>query len=305
VKISVVIPVFNSELTVADLVKSLQSQPVTEIVLVNDGSTDNSKLICFNLSKAYKNVIYVELFKNFGQLSAISAGLKIATGNYVVVMDDDFQHDPTQIQNLIEKIQEGFDFVFGISENLVHTRRRTIGSRINRAIMEWAYNQPKGIRVTSFYVVTQALAKFIADYEGPYPYISGRIFSLSHNGANTQVNMKSRPIGKSNYTLLRLLKLTLNGIFNFSLKPLRTGIFVGLALSGTAFLAGVSVFSSHLFGNKHIPSGWTSLILCILFLSGIQIIFLGLIGEYIGRIFLVQGKFPQYGIRFIHGGDEQ
>ena len=298
--VSVVIPVYNSVQTLPILVDDLSSlREVTEIILVNDGSSDEvAKFITSNLQGNPK-IVFIDLFRNFGQLAAISAGMHYANGDYVVIMDDDLQHPVNQIPKLLKSILEGYDFVFALPIEAIHPRNRKLGSRLNRKLMQWANGQSKSLEVSSFYVVTQEVAKYVAKYQGPFPYISGRIFSLTHFGINIKVEMNSRNYGKSNYTLQKLAKQTFNGLFNYSLRPLRLAIFAGIFISSLAFISITYLVLRYLIYKSLIIPGWTSIIISYLFFSGLQLIFFGLIGEYVGRIFIAQGQYPQYEIRSI------
>lgn len=298
-KLSIVIPVYNSEGTIAkvvnNLIRILEGYKY-EIVLVNDGSKDRSEKICKDLTKKFKFIKFINLSKNFGQHSAIMAGLRFSSGDYIISMDDDCQTPPKAIILLINKLKQGYDVVYVKYYNKKYSIFRKIGSRINDLMMNMLLNKPKGISTSSNFILKRYIAEEILNYIGPYPYISGLIFRVTDNIANIELEHAKREKGKSNYNLFKLFKLWINGFTNFSVKPLRASFLIGCLLSAISFIL-VIVFIIRKFTDPNIFLGWTSILVAILFFSGIQLITMGLLGEYIGRIFLSQNKLPQYVIK--------
>ena len=297
-KVSVVIPVFNSSKSLKILVnRIIQVKSVGEVILINDGSSNLVSDVCFELVNKFKKVNYIEFYKNFGQLAAINAGFANAKFPCTVVMDDDLQHSPEDIDKLTQALDKGYDFVFGVSKvRKTKSKIRWILSSFNSKIMQWSFDLPKEIKVTSFYALKTDLAKLIANYEGPFPYISGRLLSITKNGTNVEVNFNPRFNGKSNYNLMKLIELGLRGLFNYTIKPLRIVFIVGVIISMLNFSYSIYLIGVY-FSNGNAPSGWTSIVVVVLFTSGVQMIFMGIIGEYIGRSFLTLNKIPQYAIK--------
>ena len=298
--ISIVIPVFNSEKTIEEVLKKIRGNLISplkyEVILVNDGSADNSYFVCKKLAHKYKNVKFINLSKNFGQPNAILAGLKYAAGEFIVFMDDDLQTPPEQITRLLDKICEGYDVVFANYIKKKHDFLRRLYSRINNFMAERLLGKPKGISTTSYCIIRRYIAKELLKYHGPYPFISGLLFRTTSNISKIDVPHNKRNFGKSNYNFFKLFKLWLNGFTNFSIKPLRISFLLGFLISFSAFVLVIVLFVRR-FLNPGIFIGWTSTIITILFFSGIQLITLGLAGEYIGRIFLTQNRHPQYVIK--------
>lgn len=300
--VSIIIPVYNSENTIElvcrDIFNSLKNEFEFEIILVNDRSTDNSYGKCNKLSENHKNIIFINLSKNFGQHNAIFAGLKFSKGDYIVFMDDDLQTPPIEIKNLVMKINEGFDVVYANYRNKKHSKIQNIGSKINDIMSNVLLKKPKNLRITSFFIIRRFIANEILKYEGPYPYLGGLVLRSTDNIGITYVEHKKRISGETGYSFLKLLKLWLNGYTNFSVKPLRVSFFLGAFISIVSFILAV-LFIIRKIINPEIFMGWTSIIVVLLFFSGIQLVITGFIGEYIGRIFLSLNKQPQYIIKEI------
>jgi glycosyltransferase involved in cell wall biosynthesis len=298
--LSIIIPVYNSEkiisLVVEELRKTLSDKLAYEIILINDGSKDDSYNVCRRLSKKYGFVRFIDLSKNFGQHSAILAGLRFVKGEYIVFMDDDLQTPPREIWKLINKIKEGYDVVYAKYESKQHSRFKTFGSKINDIMANILFKKPKNINITSYFIIRKYLADEITNYTGPYPYLGGLIFRSTDNIGTVDMAHDRREYGKSNYSFISLFKLWFNGFTNFSVKPLRVSFLLGTICSLAGFISSIVIVIRKII-NPQIVLGWTSMIVAVLLFSGIQLILIGLVGEYVGRIFLSQNKQPQYVIK--------
>lgn len=302
-RISIVIPVYNSEKTIKPLVEKLISilPAPLEIVLVNDGSWDDSDRICCGIQKENPLcVTYVELSKNYGEHAAVMAGLNQSTGDYVVIMDDDFQNPPEEVLKLVGAAQEGHhDVVYSFYESKKHNCFRNLGSRFNSSMATVLLKKPKGLYLSSFKCVSRFLVDEIIKYDGPYPYVDGLIFRITDNYSVVQVEHDERHSGDSGYTMVKLVRLWMNMFVNFSLLPLRVTTMLGCCTSGFALLYMVWVTVCKIF-TPDLPAGWPTTVILIAFFSGAQLVMLGLLGEYVGRIFLSQNKTPQYCIRNVY-----
>jgi glycosyltransferase involved in cell wall biosynthesis len=302
VDISVVVPVYNSEKTIGQLVtelqKELEGKYSYNIVLVNDGSNDSSPQICRGFAERDHHVRFISFYKNFGQLSAILAGLREADGEIIVVMDDDLQNPPAEIHKLIDAVRQGYDFVFGASTSRPQQSYwRNVVSYLNAKMNEVVFQKPKGLRVSSYYAIRQGVAREVTKYDGPFPYISGFIFRTTTNGCNIPLQHNARQHGRSGYGLFKLLRLSLNGLTNFSILPLRLSVWVGFASSTVGILFSLYLVARRLMLPQEITPGWTSVVGIVLIFSGLQLLAIGVLGEYLGRIFLFTNKTPQYAIR--------
>ena len=298
--LSIIIPVYNSEktisLVVSKIIDNISDKYNYETILVNDNSSDNSYLECINLSKKYDFIKFINLSKNFGQHNAILAGLNYAKGGYIIILDDDLQTDPKNIIDLINKIEEGFDVVYANYKSKYHERFHNLGSKFNDLIMNILFHKPKNIQITSYFIIKRFLVDEIKKYSGPYPYLGGLILQTTDNIGKIDIEHYERHYGKSNYSFLKLFRLWVNGFTNFSVKPLRIAFLLGFIFSIIGFLIALFLIIRKII-TPDIVLGWTSILVSILIFSGIQMISLGLIGEYVGRIFLSLNRQPQFVIK--------
>lgn len=302
-ELSIIVPVYFSETSITPLVDKLQIEIAKhinkfEIVLVNDGSKDKSAEHCSALAKKYPhNVVYAELAKNFSEHNAVMAGLNICTGDYAVIIDDDFQNPPEEIDKLYAKIKaSGADVVYSKYVEKKHSLFRNLGSKFNDLVATYMLNKPKDLYLCSFKIISRGTINEIIKYKGPYPYIDGLILRATDNIETQIVEHQSRKEGRSNYTIKKLLRLWLNMFINFSLKPLRLSFFLGLSSAIVGFVLSI-LFAIEKLENPLMPMGWPSLIISIMLFSGVQLLILGLIGEFLGRLFLMNTGTPQYVIR--------
>ena len=301
-KISIVIPVYNAQASIARLVDMLVSeiegQYKLEIILVNDYSADNSHSECLKLYERYKGIVkYLSLAKNFGEHNAVMAGLNKVTGDFTVVMDDDFQNPVEEVIKLIDfSVKSNNDVVYTYYKEKKHNFWRNLGSRLNNYMAVKLLKKPKGLYLSSFKCCNKFIINEIIKYDLPYPYIDGLILRSTANIGTLEVVHESRQEGKSGYTFIKLLRLWSNMFTSFSILPLRISIYTGLFFAVTGLLFGLYSIIEHFF-DPTLPAGFSLTITAIFTFAGIQLRSLGMIGEYIGRIFISQNKQPQYTIK--------
>lgn len=271
-----------------------------DIILINDGSRDRSYDVLKGLSIKYDNVCVLNLSKNFGQHNAIMAGLKYAKGDYVITMDDDLQHPVEEIMKLVGEIEKGYDVVYGEYRVKNHSFLKNLGSELNNIMGNVIIKKPKEIRFTSLRIIRSFVVQAIITYNAPYPYLDGLILRVTRNIGVVFVNHRQRKEGKSNYTLKKLVRLWLNGFLNFSILPLRLFSYIGFIVASLGFLSAIFILIDAIFFLNPVQ-GWTSLIVATLIFSGVQLMSIGVMGEYVGRIFLTQNKTPQYVVKEIFG----
>lgn len=301
--LSIVIPVYNGAQTIQTLVAALQALTVPgghEIVLVNDGSPDNSLEICRSLvAGASIPITLVDLARNFGEHNAVMAGLREAQGAHIITMDDDLQNPPGEVLRLLEYAQtSGADVVYANPLEKHHAGWRNLGSRFTNRIADFVLDKPKGFYLSSFRCISAFAAQQAIAYEGPFPYVDGLLLQVTQRIDSLAVEHLPRPHGHSNYTLRRLVRLWLNMFVNFSVMPLRVSTFTGIALSVFGMVGAAWAAVSALFLEKT-PPGWASLTVAVMLLSGVQLLILGLVGEYLGRLYLTVNRRPQTVVRAV------
>lgn len=302
--ISLVIPVYNGAQTIGSLVSRLLRvlhREDLQIVLVNDGSPDNSHEVCRDLAVTYpKHVVYIQLARNFGEHNAVMAGLNYADGDYVVIMDDDFQNPPEEVPRIVQYAEEhGSDIVYTYYACKRHHVLRNLGSAFTNWIATFLLNKPKDLYLSSFKCLSRLAVREIIKYQGPFPYIDGLALRCTMKIDRLEVAHDKRQIGQSGYTFRKLVRLWLNMFINFSIMPLRVSTFLGFLLSAIgAFMAIYVVFEKLLTPGT--PIGWTSLFVAFMVFSGVQLLVLGLVGEYLGRLFLMMNQTPQFVVREVY-----
>jgi len=302
VNVSVVIPVYNSEdsieRVVDTLIDNLSDRYNLEIVLVNDGSKDNSEKVCVSLHSRYSGVVrFYSLAKNVGEHNAVMAGLNMCSGDYVVIMDDDFQNPISEVIKLFDyAINSDYDVVYTYYEKKQHSFFRNLGSKFNDRVANIMLSKPKDLYLSSFKLVNRFLVDEIINYRLPYPYIDGLILRSTDNIGKIEVEHQKREIGQSGYTLKKLVSLWLNMFTNFSIIPLRFSTVLGFFTAVIGVVVGAYAVIEKI-SNPDIPVGYTSLFVVICLFSGIVLLALGMVGEYLGRIFISLNKKPQYLIR--------
>jgi len=300
--ISIVIPVYNSENSIGglceQLIKSLSILYNLEIVLVNDRSKDNSDAVCVALFEKYPDrICFYSLAKNVGEHNAVMAGLNHATGDYVVIMDDDFQNPASEVPLLVEEaIRKGCDVVYSQYEEKKHSLFRNLGSSFNDAVANVMLKKPKHLYLSSFKVMSRFVVDQVIRYDLPFSYIDGLILRVTDNIGVVNVHHEERADGKSGYTLKKLVSLWLNMFTSFSILPLRVAIILGFIFSFLGLVLGIQTLIERIM-NPNLPLGWSQLIVAVSIFAGVQLVAIGMTGEYVGRIFLSQSKKPQFTIR--------
>lgn len=307
-KLSFVIPCYCSEKTIEYVVAGIEQmldeneKYSYEIILVNDGSPDNTFEVIKKLAKGDKNIIAINLSRNFGQHSALMAGYAHVTGEYIVGMDDDGEHNPQYLFELIDKLEEGYDYVCADFENRKRSLIKTVGSKINNWMATNLLNKPENAIFSSYYIVRRFVVDEIVKCKNPFPYVGGMIVSITKKLASVPIKFHERKAGKSGYNIKKSLALWFNGFTSFSVKPLRIASFVGIIMSFIGFIYGFYVVVNKIM-NPDVLLGYASTMAVLLFIGGILMLTMGMIGEYIGRIYITMNKIPQYVISEIVSED--
>lgn len=303
-KISFVIPCYRSQNTIKSVIEEVKSTMTDlieydyEIILINDCSPDDTFKVIRTMAEQDSRITGVNLAKNFGQHAALMAGFHHSNGDIIVCLDDDGQTPANEVGKLLDKIKDGFDVVYASYEHKQHSFFRNLGSKVNSKMTEIMLGKPKQLMITSYFAVRRFVVEEMMRYENCYPYVIGLVLRTTKNICNVPVNHRQRQEGSSGYTIGKLVNLWMNGFTSFSVKPLRIATYLGVFSSICGFIFLIYIVISHFLRNTA-PVGWSSTMAIMLLLGGIILVVLGIIGEYVGRIFMCSNVAPQYVVREI------
>lgn len=308
---SIVIPCYKSAATIGKMVEKTaeemnkMNRTEFEIVLVNDCSPDEGATIStlIELAKKYRFVKVIDLAKNSGQHNAMIAGLREATGDVFISMDDDMQTNPSELHKMFEAFDQGYDVVYGTYPKKKESFFRLFGSWIDKVCAVHLLGRPKDLNSTSFWIARKYVRDSIISYQGPYSYLLGQIIRSTSNIAQVEVEHFERESGKSGYNIKRLLGLFSN-LLGFTVKPLRMATISGAVIAMISFIAAI-VQVIRRFVNPNLIDGWASIMIVIFFSMGVQLLFLGLIGEYVGRTYIHINSEPQYVVKAKYNFDSE
>lgn len=301
--LSIVVPVYNGEDTIEELVTAISTLDVPgglEIVLVHDCGRDRSWEIMQSLAaKSHVPMIIINHSRNYGEHNTVMDGLRHARGECVITMDDDLQNPPSEILKLYEYLRNStLDVVYAVYTKKQHAGWRNLGSKFANMVADWISDKPRGLYLSTFRCMNRFLVDEIIRYQGPFVYIDGLIFQITLKADSVVVKHLPNRTGRTNYTLSRLVSLWLTIFLNFSVKPLRLSTGLGFIMFSFGIIMAAYTIIERLVSSSEI-SGYASLATIILIFSGTQFLVFGLIGEYIGRIFLTLNGKPQTSIREI------
>ena len=302
-KISFVIPCYRSENTLEAVVNEIEktmsgiSSYGHEIILINDGSPDNTWGTIKEISKKYEHTVTgINLAKNFGQHAALMAGLNAAKGDIVICLDDDGQTPADEADKLIAAIENGADVAYARYGRKQHNLFRNFGTAMNEWMASVMLGKPKDLYVSSYFAARRFVVDEMVKYESSYPYVIGLVLRTTRNIVNVDVTHRKREVGVSGYTLGKLFALWINGFTAFSIKPLRIATFSGVTFAFLGFIYGIYTIIKK-FVRPDVPVGFSALMSAVIFIGGMLMLMLGMIGEYLGRLYISQNKNPQYVIR--------
>ena len=308
--VSIVIPCYRSAEMIGGVVadinremEKLQEKYRWEIILVNDCSPDNTFDVIRELCREYTNICGINLARNFGQHAALMAGFHQVKGDILVCMDDDGQTPAFAIKDLLQGLEEGSDVVYAKYEHKHHNAFRNFGSRVNDLMLKFMLGKPADLYVSSFFAARRFIVDEMLRYQNAYPYVIGLVLRATRNIKNLTVEHQDRKAGESGYTLSKLLGLWFNGFTAFSEKPLRVATMIGTGCAFLGFLYGLYTIIKKLV-NPMVPIGFSSLMSALMFIGGMLMLMVGLVGEYIGRMYICMNNAPQYVVREIVGEEE-
>lgn len=301
--LAIVIPVFNGVATITRLVDAvIRENPgyPLNVVLVNDGSSDGTARTCRDLARRFPGIVtFVDLARNAGEHNAVMAGLAHARGEYLVVMDDDFQNPPGEAYRLAEEaIRESRDIVFATYPVKRHHWGRNLSSALANAAARRLMGLPEGLYLSSFKCMSRFTVDHVISYRGPFAYVDGLALRATRNIGVIPAAHQPSERGKSSYSVGKLFRLWSAMTVNFSILPLRLASLFGLLFSGLGMAGAVAVVAERI-NHPELPVGWPSLIVTVLILGGIVLLILGVMGEYLGQLLLTINGTPQYVVRSV------
>lgn len=303
-RIAFVIPCYRSAETITGVVDEIEEIMRTRqgyehcLVLVNDGSTDRTLDVLRTLARR-PGVIVLDLAKNFGQHSAVLAGVQEArrqNADIMVCLDDDGQTPADEVFSLIDALDEGYDVVYARYEVKRHSMFRNFGSWCNEMLSRLLLKKPRDLYISSYFAMRRFVADELVRYDNSFPYLAGLILRTTRNIGNVTVNHRRRAAGTSGYTFGKLIALWLNGFTAFSVLPLRVSMLLGVISALFGFGLGLYAVINK-FISPNVPMGWTTTVAAVSLIGGMILLVLGMIGEYVGRIYISISNSPQYVIR--------
>jgi len=301
-KISYCIPCYRSANTIETVINEIIAETAKlgdydyEIVLADDNSPDNVFEVICKCAERDKNIKAVQFARNFGQQAGLIATARYATGDIVVFLDDDGQCPMNRITELIAPLENGYDISMAKYGGKTQSWFKNLGSKINDATEVVMTNKPKGLYASNFLAVKKFVVDEMCNYSGPYPYFTGLLLRISNKAVNVDMEDRNRLEGGTTYTFRKLVSTWINGFTNFSIKPLRFATVIGSLLSFGGLVEVIVLIFQKLIRDD-ITDGWTSIMCAILIIGGLVLVVLGIIGEYIGRIYMTINETPQYSIR--------
>lgn len=306
--VSFVIPCYRSEVTLPNVIREIEETMKKledysyEVVLVNDCSPDNTFETIRGLCGKYDNITGINLAKNFGQHSALMAGFHYTKGEIVICLDDDGQTPADEADKLLAGIEQGADVVYAKYNHKHHSGFRNWGSRVNELMTRVMLGKPKELYISSYFAARRFVIEEIMRYQYAYPYIIGLVLRATKNIVNVEVEHRDRQAGSSGYTIGKLLNLWFNGFTAFSVKPLRVATVTGCVCALAGFLYGIYTILKKIFINPPgLVTGFSALMSVLVFMGGMLMLMLGLVGEYMGRMYISMNNSPQYVIREVTG----
>jgi undecaprenyl-phosphate 4-deoxy-4-formamido-L-arabinose transferase len=307
--ISFVIPCYNSELTIEGVTSEIQEAMLLrptynyEIICINDCSPDNVLSQLKMLVKEFNNITVIDLAKNSGKHAAVMAGYSVVAGDYIVNLDDDGQCPMDRLWDLIDELNKGYDFVTANYVKKKQSAFKNFGSWVNNIMSAFLLGKPKWLRFENFSAMRRFLLDTMLQYKNPYPYLEGLVLSATRNIGMVLMEERERTVGTGNFTFKKSFSLWLNGFTAFSVKPLRLASFLGLIISLIGFLSAIILVIRKIFIVPEMQMGYPSTIVIVLFIGGIIMAMLGLLGEYVGRIYISINNSPQYVIRKVYNSN--
>lgn len=299
--VSIIIPAYNEADNIPNIVEKIQSvfQNMDyryEIILVDDGSKDDTLETIKSQALADENIFFLEFSKNFGHQLAVKAGMDYAYGNCVISMDCDQQHPPELIPAMLEKWEAGYDVVYTVrgDDDKLSRSKRSSSSTFYK-VLNWLSDIELEPGTADFRLLDQKVVKVFREYQENEPFLRGLVKWSGFKQYALHYEPAQRYSGQSKYTLKKMIRLALQGVTSFSIKPLYTAVYLGFAFSMASVL--YIPYVMYALFSGHEVSGWASLIMTVVFFGGLQLMILGIIGIYVGKMFMQTKNRPNYIVR--------
>lgn len=300
--VSFVIPCYKSANTICSVVDEIKDTMKNmdkysyEIILVNDFPMDGTWDVIKQIVSENENVSGINFARNFGQHGALMAGLRETKGEYVICLDDDGQTPACEVGKLLDALDAGYDAVYARYAHKKHSLFRNFGTFMNEKMAEHLLGKPRDLFVSSYFGVKRFIVDDMVNYHNAYPYVIGLVLRATTNITNVDINHRNREIGESGYTFSKLLNLWINGFTAFSVKPLRIATGMGAICAALGFIYGIYTVIKK-FVIPDVPAGYSALMSAVVFIGGMMMLMLGMVGEYIGRMYISMNDSPQYVIK--------
>ena len=302
--VSFIIPCYRSENTLPAVIDEIKdsmaklSEYDFEVVMINDCSPDDTFSVIKKICSENENMRGIDFARNFGQHSALMAGFREAKGDIIICLDDDGQTPANEAHKLLKAIEDGADVAYARYAHKKHSLFRNFGSRLNDVMTRIMLGKPKDLYVSSYFAARRFVIEDMCNYTYAFPYVIGLVLRTTRNIVNVDVEHRNREIGESGYTFTKLLSLWFNGFTAFSIKPLRIATFSGVMLAAFGFIYGIYTIIKKIFIRPDdLLVGFSALMSAMVFIGGMILIMMGLIGEYMGRMYVSMNNSPQYVIR--------
>lgn len=309
-KISFVIPCYGSEKTIEEVINEIITNIKKlkrydyEIVCVNDCSPDNVWDVLLKLANKNRNIKLIKFAKNMNRPSAVMAGLKNSSGDIKVILDDDGQCPMDNLEDLLKPLEEGYDVSIAKYPERKQSKFKSLGTNINKFMTRYFLDRPKDMEFTNFMALSSTISNEIVKYENPYPYLTGLLLRTTKNIKNVPMEQRERFEGTTTFSFKKMISLWVNGLTAFSIKPLRIATFLGIITAILGFILGIIIIIRKIL-TPSILAGYSSIISVLLFIGGVMMFMLGILGEYVGRIYISINNSPQYVIKEMVNFDEK
>lgn len=302
-KYSFVIPCYGSENTIEHVTEEIAAKVAErpeidyEIICVNDCSPDAVWSVLMHLHERNPRIKLLNLSKNMNRPGAVMAGLNHASGDVVIMMDDDGQCPMDHLWDLVEPLSNDFDIAMAKYPKKKQSKFKDFGTWMNKKMTQIVLKRPANLEFSNFVAMKKYIVKELIRYQHPFPYMTGLLLQTTKYMANVEMEERSRICGRTTFTFMKMLRMWMDGLTAFSILPLRLATYSGMVIAGCGFIFGLMIIIRKLISPESIDQGYSSIIVALFVFSGLIMLLLGMLGEYIGRIYICINHSPQFLVR--------